>query len=407
MKFSTKVIHTPYIKKDSHNALHMPIYSNASFEFENAEGMESAFLGKQADHVYSRISNPTVEAFEQRIKAVTGALGVTALSSGMAAISNLFFTITESGDNIITSRNLFGNTYSFLKNTLQSFGIKTLFCDLTDVSSIEASINGNTRAIFFETITNPQLEVVDISQLSLVAKKHNLLLIADSTCTPPNIFRAKDFDINIEVISSTKAISSGATSLGGLILDHGNFDWKHNHKLKSLADKFGNYAFIAKLRKEISRNLGACLSPFHASLQSVGLETLDLRYIKAASNCRHIAEFLDKDNRVFNVNYPGLKNSRFYAISKQQFGELPGTVLTFNLADKSDCFRFLNKLKIMRRSTNLFDNKTLIMHPASTIYCEYCSEEKEDMGVPETLIRLSSGIEDVNDLIEDIDKALN
>jgi len=406
MHFSTKVIHAPYIKKDSHNALQMPIYSNASFEFAKAEDMESAFLGRQPDHVYTRISNPTVEAFENRVKNVTGALGVTALSSGMAAISNVFFTIAESGDNIITSNNLFGNSYSFFNNTIRSFGVNPVFCDLTDIPSTESRINQNTRAIFFETITNPQLEVADIARLSALAIKYNLLLIADSTCTPPNIFRAGDFGINVEVISSTKAISSGATSLGGLILDHGNFDWRHISKLKSHADKFGNFAFIAKLRKEVFRNIGACLSPYHANLQSVGFETMDLRYNKAAQNCKDMAEFLDHDDRVSGVNYPGLKNSKFYKISRRQFGELPGTVLTFTLPSKGDCFEFLNRLTIMRRSTNLFDNKTLIIHPASTIYCEYSKEERAGMGVPDTLIRLSLGIEDSNDLIEDLNSAL-
>lgn len=404
--FSTKIIHSHYLKKDSHNALHMPIYSNAAFEFDNAELMEQAFQGRRPDHVYSRISNPTVENFEQRIQAITGALGVTALSSGMAAISNVFFTFLEAGDNIITSKHLFGNSYSFLYGTLRSFGVEAKLCDLTDTEDIEKNINANTKAIFFETITNPQLEVVDIQQLSQIARKYQLLLIADSTVTPFSIFKAKDFGVNIEVISSTKILSGGATSIGGLIVDYGNFNWGKIPKLESFANKFGPYAFNAKLRKEIFRNLGACLSPYHAYLQSVGMETLDLRYKKAAFNCMTVAEFLQQHNRLVSVNFPGLKDSAFYEISKKQFGELPGAILTFNLKSKEACFEFLNRLTIIRRATNLSDNKTLIMHPASTIYCEFSTEARTDMGIPDTLIRLSLGIEDVEDLIEDINIAL-
>ena len=404
--FSTKIIHSHYLKKDSHNALHMPIYSNAAFEFDNAEHMEQAFLGRRPDHMYSRISNPTVENFEQRIQAITGALSVTALSSGMAAISNVFFAILEAGDNIITSKHLFGNSFSLLNSTLRSFGVESKFCDLTDPEDIEKNIDTKTRAIFFETITNPQLEVVDIHQLSLIAEKYHLLLIADSTVTPFNIFKAKVFGVNIEVISSTKIISGGATSIGGVIVDYGNFNWEKIPKLESFANKFGPYAFNAKLRKEIFRNLGACLSPYHAYLQSVGMETLDLRYKKAALNCMTVAEFLQQHNRLVSVNFPGLKDSAFYEISKKQFGELPGAILTFNLKSKEACFDFLNRLTIIRRATNLFDNKTLIMHPASTIFCEFSNEARADMGIPDTLIRLSLGIEDVEDLIEDINIAL-
>lgn len=404
--FSTKIIHSAYLKEDVHHALHMPIYSNAAFEFENAEQMENAFLGRQPDHMYSRISNPTVENFEQKIKAITGALSVTALSSGMAAISNVFFTFAEAGDNIITSKHLFGNSFSFFNSTLRAFGVEPRFCDLTDINDIERNIDNKTKALFFETITNPQLEVVDIHQLSLIARNHQLLLIADSTITPFNIFKAKDLGVNIEVISSTKIISGGATSIGGLIVDYGTFDWKSIPKLESLAHKFGPFAFNAKLRKEVFRNLGACLSPFNAYLQSIGLETLDLRYAKAASNCIRMAEFLKQHNRVVSVNFPGLKDSPFYDISKNQFGGLPGAVLSFNLTSKEECYEFLNKLTIIRRATNLFDNKTLIMHPASTIFCEYSKAARDDMGVPDTLIRLSLGIEDIDDLIGDINNAL-
>jgi len=404
--FSTRVIHAEYSKKDAHNALQMPIYSNAAFEFDSAEQMEEAFLGRTPAHAYSRISNPTVENFEQRIMSITGALGVTALSSGMAAISNIFFTIAKAGDNIITSKHLFGNTYSFFTSTLQAFNVETRFCDLTNPEEIINAIDGNTIAVFFETITNPQLEIADISALSKIAKEHGLLVIADSTLTPPNIFNAQAFGVDIEAISSTKIISGGATSLGGLILDYGQFDWTCFAKLSDLAQRFGPFTFNAKLRKEIHRNLGACLSPYHAYLQSLGLETLSLRFDKASSNCLLMAEYLQTEKKISNVNYPGLKTSKYYEVGKRQFGDEPGAILTFDFNTKEECFTFLNKLKLINRATNLYDNRSLIVHPASTIFCDYAPELRKSLDISDTLIRFSAGIEDFEDLKNDIQTAL-
>jgi len=404
--FTTKVIHSGFATPDAHNALHMPIYSNAAFEFDSAEKMEDAFIGKSPDHSYSRISNPTVENLELRIKAITGAIAVTAFSSGMAAISNLFIAISQSGSNIITSRHLFGNTYSFFTSTLQAFGVETRFCDLTKAEEVSEHIDENTVAIFFETITNPFLEIADIGKLSEVAEQHKVLLVADSTSTPPNIFNGSSFGIHLEVISSTKMISGGATSIGGLVIDYGTFDWHRTEKLTALAEKYGKFAFNYLFRKEIQRNLGACLSPYHAYLQSLGLETLVLRYERAASNCQTLAEYLLTEPRIKQVNYAGLKSSGNYEIGKKQFGGMPGALLTFNLDSREECFRFLNKLVLIRRATNIYDNRSLIIHPASTMYGNFSPETRQVLGVSDTMLRLSVGIEDVNDLICDIHAAL-
>ena len=333
--FSTKAIHAGSLKNDVHHSLHFPIYSNAAFEFETSEQIESAFAGRQPDHVYSRISNPTVENLESQIKSLTDAQCVTALSSGMAAISNLVFTLLESGNNLITSKHLFGNSYSFFNNTIRDFGIETKFCDLTRISEIEKLIDGNTKLIFFETITNPQLEVVDIIKLSEIATKHHLIMVADTTITPPNIFQAKKFGINLEVVSGTKIISGGGTSIGGLLIDYGNYDWGHINKLKALAGKFGPFAFNYKLRKEIFRNFGSCLSPYHAYLQSLGLETLELRYNKSVENSFALAQFLQLQKQVREINYPGLESSRYFELSNSQFSKKPGAVLTFSLEFKN------------------------------------------------------------------------
>lgn len=402
----TRILHAKFLKEDPHGSLHMPVYDDVTFEFKTAEELELAFSGRKPAHMYSRISNPTVEHFEQKVKTMSDALGVIALSSGMAAISNTVLTIAKTGDNIITSKHLFGNTYSLFEQTLKAWGLGIRYVDLTKPQDIANFIDKKTKAVFFETITNPQLEVVDIRSLSKIAKKANILLIADTTMTPPYIFQAKDFGVDIEVISSTKWISGGATSVGGLIIDYGTYDWKKNDKFKNDAIKFGPFAFISRLRREVYRNIGSCMSAHNAYLQSLGLETLTLRLDVACANTQKIAEFLEKAKKVRRVNYPGLKGSTFYKVSRRQFGDKPGAVLTFNLNSKKECFKFLNNLKLIRRATNLQDNRSLILHPASTIFCEYDDKLKKEMGVPETLIRLAVGIEDYRDIIEDIKQAL-
>jgi O-acetylhomoserine (thiol)-lyase len=347
-----------------------------------------------------------VENLELRIKAITDALNVTALSSGMAAISNVILLLASSGTNIVVSNHLFGNTYVFFESTIRDFGIEARFCDLTDPRQVEANIDSKTVALFVETITNPQLEVVGLLSLAALAHQHNVPLVADSTLTPPNVFRAKDFGIDIEVISSTKIMSGGATSIGGLIVDYGTFDWSKSAKLAPLAKRFGPFAFNYKLRREVFRNLGACMSPFAAYLQSVGLETLQLRFEKAAANCLELARFLASLPQVQSVNYPGLPDSGFYEISRQQFGQFPGAMLTVDFDSREKCFAFINKLELIRKATNVYDNKTLIIHPASTIFCDFDREKRSSMHVSDRTIRLSLGIEDVEDLKSDILQAL-
>lgn len=404
--FTTRAIHNKYLKQDSHNSLHFPIYDSVAFEFESAEDIEKAFLGQKPGHMYSRITNPTVENFEQKVKGITGSFGVLALSSGMAAISNLVLAVAVKGDNIITTKYLFGNTYSFFEKTLKPWGLNVKYTDLTDADSINNIIDNRTRIIFLETITNPQLEIADIRALSEIARKNNILLVADTTITPPYLFNSRKFGIDIEVLSSTKYISGGATSIGGLIIDNGTFDWLNIDKLKEDAKKQGPYTLMTKLKREVYRNLGACLSPHNAYLQSIGLETLALRADKSCTNTLAIAEYLEKQPEINSVNYPGLRSSKYNAIAKRQFPNGAGALLTFSLDSKEDCFKFMNQLKIIRRATNLNDNKSLIIHPASTIFCEYSIELRGEMGVSDKLIRLAVGIENIEDLIEDITQAL-
>lgn len=406
LSFEGKVLNTPYGKPDAYGALNMPVYHSAAFEFKTAEEMEAAFIGRSANHTYSRITNPTVQYFEDRVQTITGAFSVTALNSGMAAITNAIIAVAQTGSNIITSKHLFGNTYSFFVSTLAAFGVETRFCNLTNPDEVEAHIDDNTCAVFLEILTNPQLEVVDLKTLSAITKDKGVPLIADTTVIPFCAFKAKDFGINIEIVSSTKYISGGATGLGGLIIDYGNFNWLSLPKLHTMAKEFGSKAFTVKMRKEIHRNLGAYMTPQVAYMQTLGLETLTVRYNRATDTCLKLVEKLDKLPEVESVNYTGLASNRFYNLSKEQFGDRPGAMFTLNLASREVCFSFMNKLKVVHRATNLFDNKTLAIHPASTIFGTFTPEVRKEMNVSDKTIRISVGLEDVEDLYADFVQAL-
>jgi O-acetylhomoserine (thiol)-lyase len=289
---------------------------------------------------------------------------------------------------------------------MAAFGVETRFCDLTNVDEVESHIDANTCAVFLEIITNPQMEVVDLKVLAEITKRNGVPLIADTTIVPFCTFKAKDWGINIEIVSSTKYISGGATSLGGLIIDYTNFNWLSSPKLHTFAKEFGPAAFTAKLRKEIHRNLGAYMSPQVAYLQSLGLETLTIRYNRATDTCKKLAEKLEKLTEIESVNYTGLSSNKYFELSESQFGNRPGAMFTINLASREACFRFLNKLKMIKRATNLFDNKTLAIHPASTIFGTFTPEVRKEINVSDKTVRFSVGLEDVTDLFKDIKNAL-
>jgi O-acetylhomoserine (thiol)-lyase len=404
--FTTTSLNVPYSKKDPHNALQMPLYEAVAFEFDSAEQIEANFKGEYVAHVYSRASSPTVEYFELKLKALTESHAVLAVASGMAAISDTILAITKAGENIISGNQLFGHTYALFQQTLPEFGIESRFSNLKLQSEIEKLIDEKTRAIYFETVTNPQLDIADIEMLSAIAKKHNILLIADSTMTPPNVFRAGKHGVNIEVVSTTKYISGGATSFGGAIIDHGNFEWKLNPNFSKYTEKFGKNAFIAKLRKNIYRNTGGSMAPQTAKFMIQGLDILEIRVEKCHRNCMSLGAFFQSHPKVKQVDYPGLKTDLRFSLAEKYFCGIPGTIMSFDLESKAACFDFMNRLKIIRRATNLNDNKTLIIHPYSTIYAEFTEEERREAGIRDTMLRLSVGIENVEDLIADMEQAL-
>lgn len=405
--FSTSAVHgLRTSQKDLHNSLRYPVYDSVAFEHDSAESISQVFAGKKPAHAYSRLTNPTVAEFENRIKLLSGSLGVIAVSSGMAAIANVLLALAGNNTNIVTSRHLFGNTLSLIEKTLEPWGLEARFVEMNDPMEISSAIDKNTRAVFLETITNPQLEVADIKAVAAVSAAHRIPLILDNTVTTPYLFCSKDFGVNIEVISSTKYISGGATSLGGLIIDNGNFNWHHSPRLAVWAKKMGPMAFTGSLRREVYRNIGACLAPHHAYLHSLGLETMSLRIEKSCANAMTIARFLKQHKRVTAVNYPGLEDSAQYSIAAQQFNNRFGGILTFDLESRDKCFELQNNLQLIRRASNVNDNKTLILHPASTIFCEFDHEKLASMDIRQTMIRLSVGIEDVDDIIGDLERGL-
>ncbi|HPF51383.1 MAG TPA: aminotransferase class I/II-fold pyridoxal phosphate-dependent enzyme [Draconibacterium sp.] len=405
--FTTKSLNVPFVKNDPYKALQMPLYEAVAFEFESSEQIEANFRGEYIAHAYSRTSNPTVEYFEVKLRELTGSHAVIAVSSGMAAISNTIMALTKAGDNIIAGNRLFGHTYALFKQTLAEFGLETRFSNLISETEIEQLIDSRTRAIYFETVTNPQLDIADIALLARVARKHKLVLIADSTLTPPNVFKAGDFGVDIEVISTTKYISGGATSFGGAIADHGTYDWELNPNLAGYTEKFKKNALITKIKKNIFRNTGGSMAPQTAMLQIQGLDILELRVEKCYQNCMTLGDYLEANPKVKRLDYPGLKNDKRYGLARKYFSGIPGTIMSFDLESKEACFVFMNKLQIIRRATNLNDNKTLIIHPASTIYSEFTVQERKDANIRDTMMRLSVGIENIEDLIADIEQALN
>ena len=385
MKKQTIAIDTPFQNRDVYGSLSMPVYHTAAYEFDTAADMADAFTGRVIAPDYSRVMNPTVTYFENKVKAITGAADVIAFSSGMAAISNTLMALAATGKNIVTSRHMFGNTFALITESLKRFGVEARLCDLTNIDEVEKAVDENTCALFLEIITNPQLEVADLKALAQVAHKKNVPLVADTTIIPFTEFSSHDLGVDIEVVSSTKYLSGGATTLGGLVIDYGTTE-----------------GFGKRIRTEMLFNFGAYMTPHVAYMQSLGLETLDARYRVQSDNALNLARKLKTVKGIKKVGYVGLEDNDYYELAQKQFGHTAGAMLTIDLDSKEACYRFINNLKLVRRATNLFDNKTLAIHPASTIFGNFNDAERAAMDVLDTTIRISVGLEDVDDVFEDI-----
>lgn len=389
MKKKTIAIQSPFPHRDAYGAIAMPVYHTDAYEFDNATIMADAFCGRINEPDYSRVTNPTVINLEDRVKMLTNARDVIAVNSGMAAISNVLITLASAGKNIVTSRHLFGNTFALISKTLTRFGIECRAVDLINLEEVKKAVDENTCCLFFEIMTNPQLEVADTKALSEIAHKFGVPVVADTTVIPFTEFDSHSLGVDIEVISSTKYISGGATTIGGLIIDYG-----------TIPD------FQEKMRRETLMNLGAYMTPHVAYMQTLGLENLNARYTLQSKNTLELATKLRTLKEIKKVNYVGFEDNPFYSISVAQYGKTAGAMMTIDLESEQACFNFLNKLKLVKRATNLFDNKTLAIHPASTIFGPFTAKQRAEMDVFDTTIRLSVGLEDVDDLFEDIKQAL-
>ena len=392
MKKQTQAIHLEYERRDAYDSLSVPVYNTLAYEFDNAAVMAEAFTDKIKAPDYSRVENPTVTNLERRVAALADAAHATAFNSGMAAISNTFMSLAAQGKNIVTSKHLFGNTYALLVATLRRFGVKVRLRDLTNIEEVREAIDGDTCCVFLEILTNPQLEVADLKAISEVAHEKNVPLVVDSTVIPFTQFSAKNLGVDIEVVSSSKYVSGGATSLGGLVIDYGTPY---------------NGDFAKRLYGEMLFNFGAYMTPQVAYMQTIGLETLDARYRVQSSNALELAKKLRTLPQIQYVNYVGLEDNPYHELAQRQFGKTAGAMICIDLESKEACFNFLNNLKLIHRATNLFDNRSLAIHPASTIFGAFSENMRKSMDVKDTTIRLSVGLEDVDDLFEDIKQAVD
>ena len=407
MKYNTALLHGNFNGEANTGATLIPVYQSSAFGQDTAEHIEKIFHNKAPGFAYSRISNPTVASFENRITYLEGGIGSVATSSGMAAIASAFLNILSSGDEIVSKSSVFGGTLDLFKD-LEKFGVKTRFVEDITEEELNKVVNENTKVVFAETIGNPKLDVVDIKKASDLIHSFNLPFILDNTTATTYLVKAIDLGADIIINSSSKYINGSSNSISGVITDSGNYKWTAE-KHTAMADyiKYGKFAFIAKLRNDTFRNLGCCLSPTNAFYNTLGLETLSLRMERHCDNALKLAESLEGLEGVKAVIYPLLKSSPYYDITNSQFNGKGGGIFTLRLYSKERAFAFINQLKYGINITNIGDTKTLVIHPSSTIYAHSNEEEQAKAGVYEDLIRVSDGIEDIDDLIEDFKNALD
>lgn len=406
MKFATKLLHEGFAPDKETGATTTPIYQSTAFRQQTAEDLEKIFAGHKPGFVYTRVNNPTIATFERRMALLEGGIGAVACASGMAAVSLAILNIVKQGEEVVSGSGIFGGTYSLFDN-LADYGVVARYAKDNRVESFEACITDKTRAIFVETIGNPKLDVPDISALAALAHRCSIPLVVDNTVTTPYLVRPIKLGADIVVHSISKFINGQGNSIGGLIIDGGNFNWDFN-KFSSLKNfsKFGRSIYSAKLRGSLFKDFGSCISPFNIYLTSIGLETLALRMERACENAYNLALDLDRHDKVASVNYAGLPGSPYHDLAKRQFNGKYGAILTIRLGSKQNAFAVINHLKYALNLANIGDARTLVIHPASTIYAGSSSKEREQAGVYDDLIRISVGLEDIEDLQSDFFQAL-
>ena len=398
----------------------VPIYQTTSYNFKNAEHAANLFALKEFGNIYTRLMNPTTDVLEQRITALEGGAGALAVASGQSAITLAILNLAQAGDEIVSGNNLYGGTYNLLHHTLRRLGINTCFVDPNDPANFERAITSKTKALYAETIGNPKLDVLDIEAVAQIAHRHGLPLIVDNTAVP-YLVRPFDHGADIIVYSATKFIGGHGTSIGGLIVDSGGFDWTggkhpliaepdpsyHGLNFVQALAPLGNVAYIIKARVTLLRDLGPALSPFNAFQFLQGLETIHLRMPRHAENALKVAEYLQRHSKINWVNYPGLPDNPHYRNSKKYCANGAGAIIGFGIdGGKEAGIRFIENVQLLSHLANIGDAKTLVIHPASTTHQQLTEEEQLATGVTTDFIRLSVGIENVEDIIEDIDQAL-
>ncbi|MBR4626614.1 MAG: O-acetylhomoserine aminocarboxypropyltransferase/cysteine synthase [Ruminococcus sp.] len=405
MKFNTSLLHSSKFNGEDKGATLPPLYQVSAFACESAEQLEKVFNNKAAGFSYTRVGNPTVSAFESRIAVLEGGIGAVACSSGMAAITAVLLNILKTGDEVIVSTGLFGGTID-LFNDLKAFGITAHFLEAITYESVTAAANKKTKAVFTELIGNPKLDVVDLEAVSKACNEKGIPLIVDSTTATPYIINPLKHGADIVVHSSSKYINGGGNSISGIIVDGGKFKWD-KEKYPGLEPylKFGPFAFMSKLRNGLWRNTGGCLSPFNAFMNIVGLETLGLRMERCCDNALKLAEFFESLDSI-EVNYPGLPSSPYYELVQRELSGKGGAIVTIRAGSKERAFRLMDSIEFASVATNIGDVRTLVIHPASTIYTHNTEPQRISAGVYDDTIRISVGIEDIDDLIEDFRQAV-
>jgi O-acetylhomoserine (thiol)-lyase len=418
LRFDTLAVHAGQEPDPATGSRAVPIYQTTAYNFRDSAHAASLFALQESGNIYTRIMNPTTDVLEKRLAALEGGVGALAFASGHAAISAAILNIAQAGDEIVSSSTLYGGTYNMFAYTLPRLGVKVAFVDPRDPANFARAITPKTKAIYAETIGNPKIDVLDLEAVAAVAHANGLPLIIDSTFTSPYLCRPIDFGADIVVHSATKFIGGHGTSMGGLVVDGGKFDWgggKHPllsdpdpsyHDLR-YAEALGPQAFITRLRTQVLRDLGACLSPFNSFLLLQGLETLHLRMRRHSDNALAVAEHLAAHAKVAWVSYPGLKDHPDHAKAAKYLPKGAGAILTFGIRGGLEAGRkFIDALKLFSLLANVGDAKSLVIHPASTTHSQLTSEQRAAAGVPDDMVRLSMGLEDPADLIADLDQAL-
>ncbi len=419
MKFDTILVQGGHNPSENRNAIAVPIYQTTAYNFNDVQFAADLFDLKVGGDIYTRISNPTTQVLEERMAMAEGGVGALCVSSGQSASLIAILNIAKSGDEIVASENLYGGTINLLGITLEKMGIKTRFVASQNPEDFQKEINAKTACIFAEALTNPSIAIADIEGLAKVAHKNKLPLIIDNTVATPYLLNPIKFGADIVVHSTTKYITGHGNAMGGVIVDSGNFDWYCSDKFKCITDKdpsyhglsyteaFGKAAYIVKARAQLLRDLGCCQSPINSYLTIIGLETLSLRMQKHSDNALKVAKYLQNHKFVKSVCYPALENNQYYELAKKYLPKGASSLLSFVIdGDRAVATKFLENVKMLIHATNIGDVRTIVTYPALTTHRQLTAEQLEECGINESFIRLSVGIEDADDIIADIDQAL-